>query len=62
MTIAEKLRGLAVIADRDPSEVRWRLLTLLDGLDADIAAEMRRRESHAEFRRFIKDAIKEAVS
>jgi hypothetical protein len=58
MTIAEKLRGLAVIADHDPSEVRWRLLTLLDGLDADIAAEMRRRESHTEYRRYIADAMR----
>jgi hypothetical protein len=34
LTLGDKLRHIADIADRDPSGVKWRLLYVLDELDA----------------------------
>lgn len=41
MTLADKLRGLADIAERDPADLLWRVECLLDELrDADFKADM----------------------
>lgn len=39
MTLGDKFRALAAVADRDPRDVRWRLLCLLDEMNgADFKA------------------------
>lgn len=42
MTIAEKLRGIAQIAEQDETDlgrVKWRLLALVDDIDREQAAK-----------------------